>query len=205
MLTSTCFPSSGTWSSVGPTQPTGCVTQSARIWSMQSFGCQTGGTCLRECSLCLPNTITITMDASMEGCGGHCIVPGLGTVLYSDLWTRDESQLHINVLELKAVDLTLLHLEQKVLCQKILIEVNNTATMTYINRQGGVVSETFNDEASLCSSSCSPDQSGSGQYTDQMSTMSWLTSCHTIAQTPQSGASRREWYSSWFSCGANLR
>ena len=63
-----------------------------------------------------PNTtITITTDASMEGWGGHCIVSGSGTVLYSDLWTRDRCQFHINVLELRAVHLTLLHLEQEVL------------------------------------------------------------------------------------------
>ena len=46
-----------------------------------------------------PNTtITITMDASMEGWDGHCIVPGSGMALFSDLWTADEHQLHINVL-----------------------------------------------------------------------------------------------------------
>ena len=51
-----------------------------------------------------PNTtITVTTDVSMEGWGGHCIVPRSVTVLYSDLWTRDECQLHINVLELRAV------------------------------------------------------------------------------------------------------
>ena len=51
-------------------------------------------------------TITITMDASMEGWGGHCIVPGSGTALFSDLWTADKHQLHINVLEIRAVRLT---------------------------------------------------------------------------------------------------
>ena len=48
--------------------------------------------------------------------------PGSGTVLYSDLWTKDECQLHINVLELRVVRLTLLHLEQDILDQTILIE-----------------------------------------------------------------------------------
>ena len=43
-----------------------------------------------------PNT-TITMDASMEGWGGHCLMPGSGTALYSGLWIREECQLHINV------------------------------------------------------------------------------------------------------------
>ena len=39
----------------------------------------------------LNTTITITMDASMEGWGGHCIMPGSGTVLFSDLWTVDNA------------------------------------------------------------------------------------------------------------------
>ena len=51
-------------------------------------------------------TITITTDASMDGWGGHCIVPGSVMALYSDLWTWEERQLHINVLELRAVRLT---------------------------------------------------------------------------------------------------
>ena len=93
-----------------------------------------------------PNTtITITMDASMEGWGGHCIVPGSGPAIYSDLWTKDECQLHINVLELRAIRL---HLEQDVLSQMILIESDNTATVLYINTQGEVVSKTINDKAS---------------------------------------------------------
>ena len=57
---------------------------------MYSFGDQIGSTCPREMPFMLPNTtITITMDASMEVWGGHCIVPWSGTALYSDLWTRD--------------------------------------------------------------------------------------------------------------------
>ena len=50
------------------------------------------------------------------------------------------------MLELRAVRLTLLHLEQDVLDQTILIESDNTATVSYINEQGGVVSKTLNDE-----------------------------------------------------------
>ena len=68
----------------------------------------------------------------------------VSTALYSDLWTRDKCQLHINVLELRAV--TLLHLEQDILSQTILIESDNTA-VSYINRQGGGISKILNDEA----------------------------------------------------------
>ena len=74
------------------------------------------------------------------GVGSHCIIPGSGTALYSDLWTREKHQLYISVLELRAVHLTLLQLEQEVLGQRILIESNNMATVSYINKQEGVVS-----------------------------------------------------------------
>ena len=45
-----------------------------------------------------------------------------------------------------AVRLTLMHLEQDVIGQSILIESDNTATVSYINKQGGVVCKTLNDE-----------------------------------------------------------
>ena len=50
------------------------------------------------------------------------------------------------MLELKAVRLTLLHLEQEIFGQTVLIESDNTATVSYINKEGGVVSKTLNDE-----------------------------------------------------------
>ena len=74
----------------------------------------------------IPNTtITITTDASMEGWGDHCRLPGLTMALYSDLWSRSESQLHINVLKLRTIRLTLLHLEQEISSQTVLIESDN--------------------------------------------------------------------------------
>ena len=45
-----------------------------------------------------------------------------------------------------AVCLTLLHPEQEILSQSVLIESDNTATVSYINKQGGVVSKTLYDE-----------------------------------------------------------
>ena len=96
----------------------------------------------------LPHTTTtITTDTSMEGCGGHCRLSKFTTALYNGLWSQSECRLHINVLELRAVHLTLLHLEQEILGQSVLIESDNTATVSYINKQGGVVSKTLNAEA----------------------------------------------------------
>ena len=82
----------------------------------------------------------------MEGWDSHCRLPGSTTALYSALWSRRESQPHINMLELRAVHLTLLHLEQEIFGQTVLIKSNNTATVSYINKQGGVVAKTLNDE-----------------------------------------------------------
>ena len=66
--------------------------------------------------------------------------------LYNGLWSKAECQLN-NVLELRAVQLTPLHLEQEIYSQTALIESDNTATVLYINRQGRVVSKTLNHEA----------------------------------------------------------
>ena len=49
--------------------------------------------------------------------------------LYSGLWSKLESRLHINVLELRTVCLTLLHLEQEILGQSVLMESYNMATV----------------------------------------------------------------------------
>ena len=82
----------------------------------------------------------------MEGWGGHCRLPGPTTAHYSGLWLKAECRLHINVLELRAVRLMLLHLEQELLGQSVLIESDNTATVSYINKQGVVVAKTVNDK-----------------------------------------------------------
>ena len=93
------IPSSGTWSSSGPTQPTGCIilSLSARIWSTHSFGGRKGSTCPKECRLHLSAPLSLSLRMRAWWGGGHCIVPGSGTLLYSNRWTRDERQLHINV------------------------------------------------------------------------------------------------------------
>ena len=45
-----------------------------------------------------------------------------------------ERRLHINMLELRAVRLILLYLEQEIFSQIVLIESDNTATVSYINK-----------------------------------------------------------------------
>ena len=48
--------------------------------------------------------------------------------------------------ELREVCLTLLYLEQEIFGQTVLIESDNTASVSYINKQGGVVSKKLNNE-----------------------------------------------------------
>ena len=50
------------------------------------------------------------------------------------------------MLELKAIRLTLLHLKQEIFSQTVLIESANMATVSYVNKKRGVVSNTLNDE-----------------------------------------------------------
>jgi len=91
-------------------------------------------------------TVTVTTDASMEGWGGHALVAGSETALFSDLWSPEERHLHINVLELRAVILTLSRLKHLLRDQTVRIECDNTTTVAYINHQGGVHSRAQNQE-----------------------------------------------------------
>jgi hypothetical protein len=91
-------------------------------------------------------TVTVTTDASMEGWGGHAQVLGSSPALFSGLWSSAAQRLHINVLELRAVILTLTHLQERLLGQSVRIECDNTTTVAYINNQGGVHSRAQNQE-----------------------------------------------------------
>ena len=60
------------------------------------------------------NTL-VFMDASQKGWGAH-----LNDLVLSGLWSNKESQLHINVLELKAVLLALKGLQEHLEDQRVL-------------------------------------------------------------------------------------
>ena len=47
-----------------------------------------------------------------------------------------ECRLHIKVLEFRLVCLTLLYVEQEIFSQTVLIESDNTTTVSYINKEG---------------------------------------------------------------------
>ncbi|XP_074107217.1 uncharacterized protein LOC141532667 [Cotesia typhae] len=74
---------------------------------------------------------TIFSDASLSGWGAFCESA-------NGLWDETERSLHINHLELKAALLALKCFAAGLRDAEILLKVDNTTTMAYINRMGGV-------------------------------------------------------------------
>ena len=77
----------------------------------------------------LQHALQLFTDASNEGWGAH-----LGDYTARGLWSKSEGDLHINLLELKAVILAF------VLCwnQTISVCTDNTKVVSYINKEGGM-------------------------------------------------------------------
>ena len=81
-----------------------------------------------------PPSHTIFTDASLSGWGAHVEPEGL---LFHGVWTEDQSRLHINVLEMKAIFLSLSRAAHKVKNSTVLVSMDNTTVVAYIRRQGG--------------------------------------------------------------------
>ena len=90
-----------------------------------------------------PPSHTIFTDASLSGWGAHVEPEGL---LFHGVWTEDQSQLHINVLEMKAIFLSLSQAVHKVKNSTVLVSTDNTTVVTYIRHQGGTHSTELSDE-----------------------------------------------------------
>ncbi|KAK5930500.1 hypothetical protein CgunFtcFv8_026728 [Champsocephalus gunnari] len=75
----------------------------------------------------------VTTDACLTGWGG--IYEGRSV---RGLWSRDLQRAHINYLELLAVCLTLKHFLPFLRRHHVLVRTDNTTTISYINRQGGL-------------------------------------------------------------------
>lgn len=76
---------------------------------------------------------TIFSDASLSGLGAFC-----GGESASGLWSETERSLHINHLKLKAALLALKCFAAESREAEILLKVDNTTTMAYINRMDSV-------------------------------------------------------------------
>ena len=77
------------------------------------------------------NSLVFT-DASQKGWGAH-----LNEIVLSGLWSSKEAQLHINVLELKAVLLALKGFQEHLQGQTVLICSDNSTVVSYLNKEGG--------------------------------------------------------------------
>ena len=81
-------------------------------------------------------------DSSTQGWGAH-----LQDLTASGIWSQDQSQLHINVLELQAIWLGLRAFSQRVENAKVALMSNNTSAVAYLRNQGGTKSLAMNDLA----------------------------------------------------------
>ena len=90
-----------------------------------------------------PPSHTIFTDASLSGWGAHVEPEGL---LFHGLWTEDQSRLHINVLEMKAIFLSLSRAAHKVKNSTVLVSTDNTKVVAYIRHQGGTHSTELSEE-----------------------------------------------------------
>ena len=81
-----------------------------------------------------PPSHHIFSDASLTGWGSHLEPEG---PLYHGDWSKTQSRLHINILEMMAISLTLRRALQFIKNSTVLISTDNTTVVAYLNRQGG--------------------------------------------------------------------
>ncbi|XP_064415368.1 mitochondrial import receptor subunit TOM5 homolog isoform X4 [Latimeria chalumnae] len=86
----------------------------------------------------------LTTDASLRGWEAF-----LGGKMVQGLWSKEESNLHINLLELRAVRLPLASLLSKVRGSMVLLRTDTTTVVSYINKQGGTKSPSLCQETEL--------------------------------------------------------
>ncbi len=108
-------------------QVTPACRQTFTPWSDLSF--LRAGVSLKQVS----RHAVVYTDASAKGWGatfnGHAV---------SGVWTGPQLHWHINCLELLAVHLALNRLKRRLRGEHVLVRTDNTATVAYINRQGGL-------------------------------------------------------------------
>ena len=76
--------------------------------------------------------LTIALDASMKGWGASCQGRSTGGP-----WSKEESKLHINILELKAAQLAIETFTQARGITSIHLQMDNMTALSYIAKMGG--------------------------------------------------------------------
>ena len=87
--------------------------------------------------------IDIFTDASNLGWGGH-----LGGQSTGGTWSLEEKELHINILELKAILFSMQAFAHVLEGRHIRVFCDNTTAINYVNEMGGTKSKSCNDVAS---------------------------------------------------------
>ena len=82
-----------------------------------------------------PSVVLVT-DASLSGWGAT-----LGDLMAAGQWLPPETSLHINILEMEAVIRAITHWAARLRNHVVSVRSDNTATVTYINREGGTRSK----------------------------------------------------------------
>ena len=82
--------------------------------------------------------VTLITDASFQGWGAH-----IGSETTSGLWSQEQSQMDINVLEMIAVQRALQFFLHRVKQQSVLLYTDNSTVMFYLRKQGGTRSPTL--------------------------------------------------------------
>ncbi len=80
-----------------------------------------------------PFKLEIFSDSSLYAWGGTC-----KTEVVRGFWEQDEARNHINYLELKAAFLSLKSFSKEVFNSSILLRIDNTTAVAYINRMGSI-------------------------------------------------------------------
>ena len=79
-------------------------------------------------------THTLFTDASVSGWGAYLEPEGL---LFHGVWTNDQSQLHINVLEMMAISMALERAHRVIYNTTVMIATYNASVVSYIIKLGG--------------------------------------------------------------------
>lgn len=90
--------------------------------------------------------LEIFSDASLSGWGAYCFRRERNEKT-NGFWNFDEQKMHINLLELKAAFFTLRCFAADLRDCDVLLRIDNTTAVSYINRMGGIQFPQLNDAA----------------------------------------------------------
>ena len=87
-----------------------------------------------------PPAHTVFTDASCSGWGAHLEPEGL---MCHGVWPQNQSQLHINILEMKAILLALKEFQHILSNSSVMIMTDSSSIVAYLQREGGTHSPTL--------------------------------------------------------------